>query len=137
MADINETPRPDKKGLRNFGYVMACAVVALFGLLLPWALDRPQLLWPWVAAAILAGLGCFKPASLAPLFHLWMKFGLAMNKITTPLILGIVFFLVITPFGVVMRIFDRDPLERNRDFDCESYRIPSEQPEPGDIERPF
>jgi len=137
MTDKKEIPQPDKKDLRDFGYVMATAIVVLFGLVLPWALDRPLLLWPWIVAAGFAGLGRFQPALLGPVFRLWMKFGLAISKITTPLILGIVFFLVITPFGIVMRIFGRDPLARKPDLDCESYRIPSERPEPGDMERPF
>ena len=130
-------PTPDKKSLRNFGYLMAVAMVILFGLAMPWITDHRFTVWPWPVAMILAGLGHYRPHSLAPLFRLWMRLGLAISRVTTPLILGVVFFVVITPFGAVMRMFGWDPLAREQDSDCESYRVTSEQPEPGDMERPF
>jgi ABC-type uncharacterized transport system permease subunit len=123
--------------LRNFGYVMAGAFVALFGLGLPWLLDHPWPTWPWIVAAIFAGFGKFSPESLKIVFRIWMKFGSAMSKVMTPLVLGIVFYLVITPFGLVMRLFGRDPLTHHADPACNSYRVTSVDPKPENMERPF
>jgi hypothetical protein len=65
-----------------------------------------------------------------------MKFGLLMSKVTTPLIMGIVFFLVITPMGVLRRLFGKDSLVR-RFENTASYRVPSAKPPAKNLERPF
>jgi hypothetical protein len=65
-----------------------------------------------------------------------MKFGLLMSKVTTPVIMGIVFFLVITPIGVMRCRFGKDSLVRRFDNSA-SYRVPSAKPPARNLERPF
>ncbi len=75
--------------------------------------------------------------AMQPVYRIWMRFGLMMSKITTPIIMGAVFYLIITPTGLVMKVFSRDPLRRKLVDKESSYRVPSHKPERERIERPF
>ena len=55
-------------------------------------------------------LGLINSKILSPLNKLWFKFGLILGKIISPLIMGIIFFVVVTPIGVVMRVLKKDLL---------------------------
>ena len=55
-------------------------------------------------------LGLINSKILSPLNKLWFKFGLILGKIISPLIMGVIFFFVVTPIGVVMRILKKDLL---------------------------
>lgn len=134
---MHEIPELDRKGLRNFGITTGIIVAVLFGLFFPWILESRIPTWPWVVCAILAAWGLIAPESLRPVYNGWMKFGLLLSRITTPLILGIVFFLVIMPLGVVMRLFGRDPMARKFDDSAKTYRVPSEKAGKDQMERPF
>ena len=89
---MHEIPELDRKGLRDFGLVTGAIFVALFGLFFPWLLELNIPTWPWVLGSILAVWGLAAPATLRPLYRAWMKLGLMLSKITTPIVLGIVFF---------------------------------------------
>ena len=134
---MHEIPELDRKGLRDFGLVTGGIFVALFGLFFPWVLELSFPAWPWVLGGILAIWGLAAPATLRPIYRVWMKFGLLLSKITTPIVLGIVFFLVIFPTGLVMRSFGRDPMRRQIDSDATSYRVPSTRSPKENMERPF
>jgi hypothetical protein len=137
LADRHPIPELDRAGLRRFALTTAIISILLFGLLLPWLLGHRWPLWPWPLAAALALWGLAAPGSLRPLYRGWMHFGLLMSRITTPLILGLVFFLLFVPFGVVMRIFQHDPMRRQLRLDADSYREPSRPITPGSFERPY
>ena len=66
-----------------------------------------------------------------------MRFGLLLSRITTPIILGTVFFLIITPFSLVRGLFGRDSMARKLDSDTESYRVLSRKPSKENLKRPF
>ena len=55
-------------------------------------------------------LGLINSKILSPLNKLWFKFGLILGKIISPLIMGIIFFVVVTPIGIVMRVLKKDLL---------------------------
>ena len=55
------------------------------------------------------------PGILAPLNHQWMRFGLLLHKITNPIIMGLVFFVTVTPTALVMKMMGKDPLNRKID----------------------
>ena len=55
-------------------------------------------------------LGLMNSKILSPLNKLWFKFGLILGKIISPLIMGIIFFVVVTPIGIVMRVLKKDLL---------------------------
>ena len=130
-------PELDQQGLRRFGFVTGAIVAVLFGLALPLVLRHPWPVWPWVLLALLAALGLAAPALLRPVYRTWMRFGHAMGRVTTPLILALAFFLVISPLGLLRRLLRRDPIERGFDRSAASYRISSVRREARSLERPF
>lgn len=131
-----QIPELDGKGLREFAFVTGAIVAVLFGLLLPWLFDAGLPIWPWIFFGVLALWGLIVPMSLRPVYHGWMRFGLVMSRITTPLILGIVFYVMITPIGLIRRTFGTDPLRRDLD-DADSYRVPSKRAPTDHLKRPF
>ncbi len=129
-------PELDRKGLREFALVSSAVIVGLFGLLLPWLFDLGWPTWPWILAAILVVLGLISPMALRPVYKVWMRFGLILSSITTPVIMGLVFFLVITPTGLIRRLLSGDPMTRSFN-DGESYRVASKKAPAKNMERPF
>ena len=70
------------------------------------------------------------PQALAPLNWLWTRFGLLLHKIVSPVVLGLLFFLVFTPIGIMMRVFGSDPLRLRFDSNAPSYWIERIPPGP-------
>lgn len=130
-------PELDSRGLRHFGITTGAIVAVLFGVLLPWLLGHAIPRWPWMVAGLLVAWGLVAPRSLRPVYRVWMRFGLVMSRVTTPLILGIVFFLVITPVGLIRRLFGRDSVPKKFDGGSSSYRVQSERAPRENLERPF
>ena len=58
MAMQHTIPELDRSGLRQFGFTTGAIMVAIFGLLLPWLLDRGWPIWPWIVASPLWAAGC-------------------------------------------------------------------------------
>lgn len=138
MSSVDTVPDLDQRGLRQFAWTMAAATVVLFGLFFPWLLERPWPRWPWVLAAVLGGAGLVAPGALRPVYRGWMRFGLLMSRITTPLIMGLVFYVVLTPTGLLRRAFGGDPMRRRLErVESGTYRVQSVRTTPERMERPF
>ncbi len=146
MINKIETDHMTRKELRDFGLVTGLIVVLLFGLFLPyvWKHDIPDIpdfsafpKWPWILAGILGTMGLLVPLALKPIYKGWMTFGGILGFINTRIILGILFFLVFLPFGVVMRLFGKDPMSRKLDADADTYRVISEKRDPSHLEKPY
>jgi len=127
----------DARELRSFGLSTGAIVAVLFGALIPWIWGLKYPAWPWVFLAVLGLWAMVMPKSLQPVYRLWMRIGLLISKLTTPIILGIVFFLVIMPIGLVARIFGRDPLNRRFDTDAGTYRIEKDSQSAEALEKPY
>ena len=70
-------------------------------------------MWAWSSVAgalVLAALAVFLPERLAPLNRMWFRVGLVLGKIVSPIVLGLLFLLVITPVALATRLFGRDAL---------------------------
>jgi len=67
-------------------------------------------LWSLVISIIFLLLGLINSKILNPFNKLWFKFGIFLGKIISPLIMGIIFFLVVTPIGLLMRLLNKDLL---------------------------
>jgi hypothetical protein len=113
---------------RSFGVVFS-AVFAIIGLFPLIRGDAPRI-WSLVIGGIFLLAALAFPGVLAPLNRLWMKLGLLMHKIVSPIVLGLLFFVVITPMGVAMRKFGKDPLRLRRDPGAKSYWIDRTPPGP-------
>ncbi len=132
-----DIPELDRKGLREFGLLTGGIIAALFGLFFPWLLSRPYPYWPWIIAGVLAGWGLAAPMTLRAVYRAWMRLALVLSRITTPIIMAVVYFLVITPVAFIMRIVGHDPMARRFNKNAKSYRIRSEKPSKDQMERPF
>jgi hypothetical protein len=109
---------------RSFGFVFAGFLTLLT--LLGWWRHHTDALSFKVSlglAALFALLALIAPAVLAPLNRLWLRFGLLLHTITTPIILGLVFFLVVTPLGLLARLLGKDFLALRRDSRLATYWI--------------
>lgn len=137
MAGDHVIPELDRKGLREFGLTTGAAVVIIFGLFLPWVLGLDWPLWPWVIAALLWSLAMVYPLSLRRVYRGWMRFGLLANRVMTPLVLGIVFFVMISPMAMIRRLMGKDPLHRTLDPNRKSYRVKSVKSPEEKLEKPF
>lgn len=65
----------------------------------------------------------FSPALLKPLNYLWFKFGMLLGHIIAPLVMMLIFFAVITPIGLLMRVFGKDSLRLKRNPELTTYWI--------------
>jgi hypothetical protein len=137
MAGTPTIPELDRNGLRDFGLVTGAVVAVLFGLLFPWLLERDWPLWPWFIAAPLWTLAILSPSWLRLIYRAWMHFGLLASRVTTPLVLGAVFFLVLTPMAVWRRITGADPMQRKFEPDKKSYRVATQKAPAERLEKPF
>jgi hypothetical protein len=109
----NGTTFGAKEG-RRFAFTIAAAFAVIAALTL-W---RNRDLLAAVTGAIAAALfvaGLTAPARLGPIERGWMRFAGLISRVTTPLFMGIVYFLVLTPAGVIRRKVSRDPLDRPLD----------------------
>lgn len=137
MSIQSGIPELDRKGLREFGIVSGATVAALFGLFFPWLLNRHLPVWPWAIAVPLWVLALVHPQWLRAIYNPWMRFGLLVSRITTPIILGIVFFAVVSPLALVRRVRGKDALERSFDRSRATYAIRTKSVPVDRLERPF
>jgi hypothetical protein len=127
----------DKAGYRKFGLVTGAIIVVLFGLAIPWlfSLNFPR--WPWILGGVLGSWALLLPSTLKPVYVGWMKFGNIMNWINTRLILGILFYGMFMPLGLVMRLLGKDPMHRKMDSGARSYRVECQPEVKENVEHPY
>jgi saxitoxin biosynthesis operon SxtJ-like protein len=107
-----ETAPPARKQLVIFGITMAVAF-AVIALLRLWRRGADEIaIAVFVVAAIFAVL-TLAPSALAPIYRAWMKFAEALGWVNTRVLLILIFYLVVTPIGLIMRLFGRSPLPRD------------------------
>ena len=103
---------------RSFGIVFF--IVFLIIALYPLTYNGEIRVWLAITALIFLLLGLLNSKILSPLNKLWFKFGIFLGKIISPLIMGIIFFIVVTPIGLIMRLFGKDVLNlkynKNRSY---------------------
>ena len=122
---------------RTFGLVFA----AFFFLVASLPLLRGHA-WRWWAlpcSAVFLVAAILAPKVLGPLNQAWTALGIALHKITNPLILGIFFYLVFAPFGWVLRRMGKDFLRLRPAPQADSYWIPRQPagPEPASMSKQF
>lgn len=128
---IMQTTAPDAiNSERSFGIVMSAA----FGLGAIWCAYVGHNDWIFPLGGIAAGfltLGFIAPRVLRPLNWLWFKFGLLLHHIISPIVMGGLFFLAVTPIGLWMRLSNKDVLRlKRKPVEEESYWIERDPPGP-------
>ena len=93
---------------KSFGIVFF--IVFLLIALYPLLKDNDLRIWSLVISFIFLILGLINSKILTPFNRLWFKFGLLLGRFISPLIMGIIFFVVVTPIGIIMRLLKKDLL---------------------------
>lgn len=121
---------------RSFG-ILFCLVFAIVAV---WPLFSGNGLRMWAVGVsiVFAILAIAAPNLLTPLNRAWMQFGALLHRIVSPIVLAVLFFVVITPFGLVMRVMKRDPLRLSRHEDRSYWvdRMPP-GPRPDSLDKQF
>ncbi|NGZ06963.1 MAG: hypothetical protein G8237_11470 [Magnetococcales bacterium] len=96
--------------------------------------------WALLLSVVLLTIAWHVPHWLAPCNRLWTRFGLVLHRVVNPLVMGVIFFVVITPFALFFRLTGRDLLHRRfRPGSQSSYWIPRNPPgpDPATMKYPF
>jgi Saxitoxin biosynthesis operon protein SxtJ len=123
------TRNTDAAQLRNFGLLVGgifCAI-GLWPAVIRGAGPRS---WALVVGVLLLVPALLAPRLLAPVHRIWMTAGEALGWINTRILLGVVFYGLITPMGLIRRLRREDPMRRRHDPAAQSYRVPK-PPRPG------
>lgn len=126
--NVSRTHDVKSSSHRSFGWVFA----VLFLIIAAWPLMSGGGLrwWSVIVAAVFAVLAAVAPALLGPLNKIWLRFGLLLNRIVSPIVLGIMFYGVVTPIGWLMRATGKDPMRLRDDGKQGSYWIKRDPPGP-------
>ena len=108
---------------RNFGVVFF--VVFLIIALWPLINEKEILYWSLFISIIFFILGMLNAKILTPLNKIWFKFGILLGNIISPIVLSIIFYLIITPTAIILRIFGKDVLNL-KNKNSKSYWIKKE-----------
>ena len=127
--DFTRAEKAKVSSNRSFGLVIGGALLLIGMVPLLHAPHRPRW-WAIAIAVIFAGLAQVRPNLLAPLNRLWLRFGLLLHKIVSPVILGLLFYTTVLPVGLLMRAFGKDPLRLRKDGAARSYWVIREPPGP-------
>jgi hypothetical protein len=126
--DLQRDQEVEGSSDRAFGVVFAVVFVLigawplLYGSAVRW--------WALGIALAFALTAAIRPALLAAMNRAWLRLGLFLGKVISPIALGVLFFVVLVPIGIAMRMAGKDPLRLKRDAGTQSYWIPRMPPGP-------
>jgi hypothetical protein len=123
MALLEIDWNPGRRELKQFALLWT----GFFGLIGAYGLVRHGSATAAIVFGILAALGAlgyFLPGALRPVYILWMALAFPIGWLVSHLLLLMVYYLAITPIGLVMRLTGHDPLQRRLDRAAESYWTP-------------
>ena len=110
---------------RSFGFVFF--VVFFVISLWPLKSQGDLRLWAFILSLVFLVLGVLNSKFLTPLNKLWFKFGILLGSIVSPIVMGAVFFIVVTPTGLIMRFLGKDLLRINKNKTVSTYWIDREK----------
>ena len=110
---------------RSFGLLFFIVFLAIS--LWPLKSQEDLRLWAFILALIFFVLGILNSKFLTPLNKLWMKFGIFLGSIISPVVMGVVFFMVVTPVGLIMRFLGKDLLRIKKSKFVSTYWISREK----------
>lgn len=112
---------PEKREFRNFGLLLGCVSALIGGFL--WWKGRPSFPYFFLVAGLFFVLGLLWPVALKPAYRVWMAVGRALGLVMTKVILILLFYLIMTPIGLVCRLFGKDFLNMRIEKSKDSYWI--------------
>jgi hypothetical protein len=121
MLDFIIQSNIEMKAERKFG-IMFSLIFYLLGIYLYFA-ETHFSWWPFMAATILLAVSILKPSILIIPNILWLKLGLILGSIVTPVIMTIVYFSTVVPIGIIMKLLGKDMLQLKKSYKKKSYWI--------------
>jgi len=109
-----------KKQLRTFGIALS-VFLGIIGLVHFLKGNTPHYYWFWGAAGIIFLATLLVPILIKPIYHVAIFIAHILGWINTRLILGLIYYLLVTPIAIIMKIFGRDALNRKLDKEAKSY----------------
>ena len=106
---------------RSFGFLFFVIFLAIS--LWPLRFQEDLRLWAFILSLVFLVLGVLNSKFLTPLNKLWLKFGIFLGSIVSPILMGVVFFIVVTPVGLIMRFLGKDLLKINKNKTISTYWI--------------
>ena len=122
--------------LRKFGWMSGVIISVIFGLLLPWLFSHGIPLWPWMVSGVLILWAFVHPNSLKVVYRPWLRVGAVLGWINSRIILGIVFYGLITPVGFIVKIIGKK-LIKGLDKTADSYRETPRETDKKQMENPY
>ena len=110
---------------RSFGVVffIVFIIIAIYPLINSGELR----IWSLILSVVFLILGILNSKVLYPLNYVWFKFGILLGKVIAPIVMGIIFFAVVTPTGLIMRLLGKDLLKKKFLKNSETYWIKSQK----------
>lgn len=126
-----------QKRLREFGLVVG-GILLVIGAFLAWSNGFSVTLGTiFVVGALLMMFGFLLPRALFFPYRMWITLALVLSLIASPLILGLLFFILMAPLGILQRLFGKDSLARRFDADASTYWISKTPRSSEHMKRPF
>jgi len=135
VIDIDEHDAVSVGSERSFGIVFS-VVFALIGL---WPLihgAQPRW-WAIAVAAVFLSAGLLFPLVLKPLNIIWFKFGMLLGRIVGPIVMGLIFFIAVTPTALIFKLRRKDLLKLAQDPDARTYWIARDETMSGSMRDQF
>jgi hypothetical protein len=126
--DLTREQQVEGSSNRSFGLVFAAVFLIIAGG--PLRHGAEPRWWAAGVAALFAAIATVKPALLTGLNRQWTKLGVLLGKVVSPIALGLLFYGVLTPFAMGMRLARKDPLRLKLDRKLDTYWIRREPPGP-------
>lgn len=117
-----------KKALRSFGWVVGLVLIGIAAFIW-WRkgwVATGAVQWLGGIGGVLTVLGLTVPTILLPVYRVWMALAVVLGFVMTRVILSVVFYLIMTPIGLIMRLLGKDPMERTLKPEDSSYWIKKE-----------
>lgn len=139
MTDPSATPSADPPlpSNRQFGivFIVFFALLGLIGLWRGWQWTP----WWFGASGLVAAVTLIAPTLLTPLNRAWMALAALLHKVVSPVVLGLMYFAILTPIAWGMRLAGRDEMKRRWQPDAKSYWVPRDPPGPpkGSLDNQF
>ena len=122
MSDVTSHVEVEMGSERSFGIVFA-VVFVIIGMW-PLVFHGGELrIWALAVALVFAVIAFAAPQILKPLNRLWFLFGMLLSRIVSPIVMGLIFFVTVTPIGLIRRLRHPDPLNQKFDPEATSYWI--------------
>lgn len=122
MSELREHTEIRIGSDRSFGMVFA-VVFTVVALLPLWG-GGPVRVWAVAVALAILAVALMRPTLLHSLNRLWFRFGLALSRVVSPVVMAVLFVTTIIPIGLIMRLRGADPLNKTFDAQAETYWIP-------------